>query len=65
MCIYIHIFVHVYVCLRELTIVILAPGASEVGLGAAGLALLWRDTRLRGLNSATSFFMRGHRKRFK
>ena len=27
-----------------LTTVILAPGASEVGLGAAALAPLWRDT---------------------
>ena len=51
-----------------LTSVILAPGASEVGLGAAALAPLWRDNSLpRGprLNSVRSFFMCRHRKRSK
>ena len=56
--------------LREcvLTTIILAPGASEVGLGAAALAPLCVDTRLPGLpglNSARSLFMRRHRKRSK
>ena len=41
-----------------LTTVILAPGASEVGLGAAALASLWVDTPLKALNSARSLFMR-------
>ena len=47
-----------------LTTVILAPGASEVGLGAAALAPLWRDTALGALaalaarNSARSLFVR-------
>ena len=48
-----------------LTTVILAPGASEVGLGAAALAPLCVDTRLPGLpalNSARSLFMHRHRK---
>ena len=44
-----------------LTTVILAPGAGEVGLGAAALAPLWAHsalTRLPPLISARSFFVR-------
>ena len=41
-----------------LTTVILAPGASEVGLGAAAPAPLWVDCALPRLNSARSLFVR-------
>ena len=41
-----------------LTTVILAPGASEVGLGAAALAPLCVDTRLPVMSSARSLFVR-------
>ena len=46
--------------------VILAPGASEVGLGAVALAPLCVDSSLQGLplaKSARSLFVRRHRKR--
>ena len=50
--------VSILVKLREFVqpTVILAPDASEVGLGAAALAPLWRDTSLPGLSSARSPF---------
>ena len=38
-----------------LTTVILAPGASEVGLGAAALAPLWGDNALAALTQLSSF----------
>ena len=41
-----------------LTTVILPPGASEVGLGAAAPAALWAHWALKALNSARSFFVR-------
>ena len=52
-----------YLCFEGvcLTTVILAPGASEVGLGAAALAPLCADTALAALaalNSARSLFVR-------
>ena len=58
-CMHIEVFLDSYQCYlsREFvqTTMILGPGASEVGLGAAALAPLCRDWRQRGipcLNSA-------------
>ena len=54
-CMYIYIYLFVGVCL---TTVILAPGASEVGLGAAAPAALWAHWQHWRLNSARSLFVR-------